>query len=293
MKRILPLLCIITMFATFAAAQSNRSQAGVELSRAEQSIAQLAKRSARSRPNIPGYNLLATALVRRAQETSDASFYAQADRRGKEIAGTDAPNNFDTEKIQVSILLGEHEYPAALEAAKALNKQVPDDVMVYGLLTDANVELGNYKDAEDCGSVDAQSSSRQSACADPGSASARIIRGCGRCLRIDGHGLSVDTCRPKSKNGLRSSRRWAICAWLPATPMRRRSSTSRHWQVFQSIPPPWEIWLRFASRRSATADAATLLEQRYQAHPAPENLYDLARGVATRGPRYGGQESIR
>jgi tetratricopeptide (TPR) repeat protein len=32
--------------------------------------------------------------------------------------------------------------------AKALNKRVPDDVMVYGLLTDANVELGNYKDAE-------------------------------------------------------------------------------------------------------------------------------------------------
>jgi Tfp pilus assembly protein PilF len=59
-----------------------------------------------------------------------------------------APNNFDTEKIQVSILLGEHKYPAALEAAKALNKRALDDVMVYGMLTDANVELGNYKDAE-------------------------------------------------------------------------------------------------------------------------------------------------
>ena len=47
------------------------------------------------------------------------------------------------------MLLGEHEYPAALEAAKALNKRVPDDVMVYGLLTDADVELGNYSDAED------------------------------------------------------------------------------------------------------------------------------------------------
>ena len=59
-----------------------------------------------------------------------------------------APNNFDTRKIQVSILLGEHDFPAALDAAKALNKQVPDDVMVYGLLTEANAELGNYRDAE-------------------------------------------------------------------------------------------------------------------------------------------------
>jgi tetratricopeptide (TPR) repeat protein len=75
-------------------------------------------------------------------------FYAQAEDAVKKSLEL-APNNFDTEKIRVSILLGEHEYPAALEAAKTLNKRVPDDVMVYGLLTDANVELGNYKDAED------------------------------------------------------------------------------------------------------------------------------------------------
>src|SRR5580658_8891704 len=93
-------------------------------------------------------NLIARALVRRAQETSDISFYKQAEdavRKSLELS----PNNFDTQKIQVSILLGEHEYPAALEAAKSLNKRVPDDVEVYGLLTDADVELGNYEDAED------------------------------------------------------------------------------------------------------------------------------------------------
>ncbi len=75
------------------------------------------------------------------------SLYAQAEdtvNKSLEIA----PNTFDTEKKRVSILLGEHEYPAALEAAKALNKRALDDVMVYGMLTDANVELGNYKDAE-------------------------------------------------------------------------------------------------------------------------------------------------
>ena len=29
-----------------------------------------------------------------------------------------------------------------------LNKRMPDDVLVYGFLTDANVELGNYEEAE-------------------------------------------------------------------------------------------------------------------------------------------------
>src|SRR5262249_29556525 len=41
-----------------------------------------------------------------------------------------------------------HEFAAALVEATALNRQVPDDVLVYGFLTDANVELGNYDAAE-------------------------------------------------------------------------------------------------------------------------------------------------
>jgi predicted Zn-dependent protease len=94
-----------------------------------------------------GYNLLATALIRRARETSDSSDYASAEDAVKKSLQL-APSNFDTKKIEVSILLGKHEFPAALDAAKALNKQCLDDVMVYGLLTEANAELGNYKDAE-------------------------------------------------------------------------------------------------------------------------------------------------
>jgi tetratricopeptide (TPR) repeat protein len=146
MKRIMLVLNMMIV-ATFAAAQSLTSSAGSELSPAAQSMATASKAISDKPTEYAGYNLLATALVRRAQETSDVRFYTQAEdavKKSWEIA----PNNFDTEKIRASILLGEREYPAALEAAKTLNKRVPDDVMVYGLLTDANVELGNYKDAE-------------------------------------------------------------------------------------------------------------------------------------------------
>ena len=59
-----------------------------------------------------------------------------------------SPKSFDAEKSQVSILLEEHDFPAALDLATVLNKKVPDDVAVYGLLTDANTELGNYGEAE-------------------------------------------------------------------------------------------------------------------------------------------------
>src|ERR1700721_3851772 len=132
---------------TPAPAQSTPSAASIEPSPAAQNIAAARQVIDRKPADYAGYNLLAAALVRRARETSDDAFYTQAEdaiRKSLIIA----PNNFDAEKIRVSILLGEHEYPAALEIAQALNKKIPDDVMVYGLLTDANVELGNYDDAE-------------------------------------------------------------------------------------------------------------------------------------------------
>jgi tetratricopeptide (TPR) repeat protein len=146
MKRTMLLLSVM-MVASFAAAQSITDPAITDPSPAAQSIAAASKAISDKPTEFTGYNLLATALVRRAQETADISFYAQAEsavEKSLEIA----PNNFDAAKIRVTILLGEHEYPAALEAAKMLNQRVPDDVIVYGLLTDADVELGNYSDAE-------------------------------------------------------------------------------------------------------------------------------------------------
>jgi tetratricopeptide (TPR) repeat protein len=147
MKRIISVLCLILTVAAFAPAQIGTSAASAILSSTEQSIAEARKTISEKPARYSSYNLLAMTLIRRAQETSDPGFYSQAEDAVKKSLEL-TPENFDTEKVQVSILLGEHEYPAALEAAKTLNKRVPDDVMVYGLLTDANVELGNYKDAE-------------------------------------------------------------------------------------------------------------------------------------------------
>ena len=93
------------------------------------------------------YNALALALSRRARETSDVSYYTQAEQALQKSFAI-SPGNLDGARIHVWLLLGRHEFAAALEEAKVLNKKTPDDVMVYGFLTDANVELGKYKDAE-------------------------------------------------------------------------------------------------------------------------------------------------
>lgn len=148
MKRMISVPCMMIVFAALASAQSTTGAASTDPLPAEPSITQARKAISDKPKDYAGYNLLATVLVRRAQETFDVSFYAQAEEAVKKSLAV-FPDNFETEKIEVSILLGEHEFPAALEAAKALNKRALDDVMVYGLLTDADVELGNYKDAED------------------------------------------------------------------------------------------------------------------------------------------------
>ena len=84
---------------------------------------------------------------RQIQRSATVNFYAQVElalQKSFEIS----PANFDGERIHVWLLLGKHEFAAALQEATQLNKRMPDDVMVYGFLTDANVELGNYKEAE-------------------------------------------------------------------------------------------------------------------------------------------------
>jgi predicted Zn-dependent protease len=141
------LMTAATLDSTICVAQDGSAVSNAEPSPAERSIAE-AQKTIREKPaQNTGYNLLAAALIRRARETSDPHYYAQARDAARKSLQL-APNDYETKKLQVSILLGEHEFPAALEAAKTLNKQSLDDVMVYGLLTDANAELGNYKDAE-------------------------------------------------------------------------------------------------------------------------------------------------
>lgn len=96
---------------------------------------------------VDGWNDLALGLARRGRETANPAFYQEAWQATERALALD-PANFQARKHQVWILLGQHEWPRAIEAAEQLNKQMPDDVLVYGFLVDGYVELGRYADAE-------------------------------------------------------------------------------------------------------------------------------------------------
>ncbi len=147
MKKLFILLLTFAV-ALAAVAQTTTLATDVKLSPAERSMAQANQLIAKNPKNFEAYNALALALSRRAHETSDVKFYTQAEetlRQSFEIS----PGNFDGGRILVWLLLGKHEFAAAREQARKLKKKMPDDVMVYGFLTDANIELGDYNEAEE------------------------------------------------------------------------------------------------------------------------------------------------
>jgi tetratricopeptide (TPR) repeat protein len=145
-----PLLTIRRAVALLALACTAGSAVPREtgaVSPAEQKVAEARRGVAANPGNAQPYTDLALALARRARETSDPDFYRQAEAALDESRRL-APDNLDAEKVRIWVLLGRHEFAPALEAARALNRKVPDDVLVYGFIVDAAAELGRYDEAE-------------------------------------------------------------------------------------------------------------------------------------------------
>jgi tetratricopeptide (TPR) repeat protein len=89
---------------------------------------------------------LGVAYLARARETADPSFYASA-AGVLERATRRAPRDPDTMVARGLLELGRHDFPAALAwgtRALAANPDLPD---AYGVVFDAQVELGRYRQA--------------------------------------------------------------------------------------------------------------------------------------------------
>ncbi len=91
-------------------------------------------------------NNLAIVYIKRARETGDFGYNSKAES-AIERALVLAPGDVPTRKLQASLHLTFHRFTAALDLGKQLQKEFPNDSFVYGVLTDANAELGNYGDA--------------------------------------------------------------------------------------------------------------------------------------------------
>lgn len=115
---------------------------------AERQIA-AARTQIESRPaSFRAHNALALGLARRARETADGDYYRLAEEALAESRRL-MPGNLEAERLEIWLLLGQHDFRRALEAATELNRRIPDDLLTYAFLADAHVELGDYGAAEE------------------------------------------------------------------------------------------------------------------------------------------------
>jgi tetratricopeptide (TPR) repeat protein len=280
MKRLAALLLIVVT-ASVAFAQAPSSPSDARLSPAERSIAQANRLVEKNPKGFEAYNALALALSRRARETSDVSYYTQAGKALQKSFAI-APDNFDGGRTYVWLLLGKHEFAAALEEAKKLNKTMPDDIMIYGFLTDANVELGNYKDAEVAAQwmLDLR----------PGNLPALTRAAYLRELfgDIDGAlelmSMALQSTPPSETED---------AAWILTQmghlelAIGKNAEAEKYLQNALTLFPGYHYALGNLAKvrimQGRPSEAVTLLQQRYNAAPHAENLYDLAEALELAG----------
>jgi tetratricopeptide (TPR) repeat protein len=87
---------------------------------------------------------LAMAYVQESRVTGNHAYYDEAAFKLVSQVLEKEPTNYEGLCVKTTILLSQHHFADALTAATEFSKLYPDAAFGYGLLTDANLELGNY-----------------------------------------------------------------------------------------------------------------------------------------------------
>ena len=91
--------------------------------------------------------LLAQAYMQEARVTGDHPYYDGAAMLLLEDVLQKEPENFEALCCKASLCLTQHHFAQGLGIAQQAQKINPNSGFVYGLLTDANVEMGHYDEA--------------------------------------------------------------------------------------------------------------------------------------------------
>ena len=272
------LLIVITVLTAFA--QTPNSSDG-KPTPAERSILQAKRLIEKSPKDFEAYNALALALSRRARETSDVNYYAQAEEALQKSFAI-SRDNFDGARTHVWLLLGKHEFAAALVEAKKLNQRMPDDVMTYGFLTDANVELGNYKDAE--------AAAQMMLNLRPGNLPAMTRAAYLRELfgDVDGALELMNMALQSTAPGEVEDAAW-ILSQMAHLELATGNTTEAEKNLQQALTlfPGYHYALgnlaKVRIQQKRYDEAVQLLQQRYQAASHAENLFDLGEALQLAG----------
>ena len=282
----LTLILTLALFAAHAFAAQSFAATPAELA-----VRQAAGNIEKQPTHYPHYNALAMAYARRARETSDIQFYAEAEEALRKSFAI-APNNFEALKVEAFLQLERHEYARALDSATKLNKAMPDDVSIYGYLVDANAELGNYKEAIAAAQwmLDLR----------PGNVGGLIHAAYLREVhgKLVGALDLMQTAYQSTPPSETEDRAWMLAQMshlelLTGDLAKAESYANSALAVFPDYHRALAALAQVRMAQGRQADAVLLFNQRYAAAPHTENLYALAEAQELAGRREDAQASFR
>src|SRR5215216_37005 len=132
---------------TPSAGSSEPAPAPLELG-AAQTVEQLQERVRRNPDDPSAYAQLGLALLQRVRETADPGLYPRAEQAFAEALKRD-PRQLDALAGQGSLALSRHKFADALRFGQQAHDINPYRAELYGIIGDAQIELGEYEAALD------------------------------------------------------------------------------------------------------------------------------------------------
>jgi tetratricopeptide (TPR) repeat protein len=228
--------------------------------------------------------------LRKARESGDAGYYLYADASAQ-VALKLAPTQRAAANLRALVLLEEHRFTQARDAAEQILAREPEDVTALGTVSDAELELGHTEQARDMArrmlsiKPNLPSYSRVSYLAwleGDRAAALENIR-----LAIDAGGSRAD----------REARAWcivqaALLFWSSGDVPGAAAGFEQALQVIDGYPPALVGQGRVALARGEAGRAAELLKRAFAARPLVETGDLLAQALDAAGDHAGAQAAL-
>jgi tetratricopeptide (TPR) repeat protein len=118
-----------------------------EWQKTREKVAELNQKLTKDPNDIKARLQIATIYLSEARITGEHPYYYPAVLKILDGILYLNPKSFEATTFKASVKMSQHQFAEARELAETARKINPDNAYVYGVLVDANVELGFYKDA--------------------------------------------------------------------------------------------------------------------------------------------------
>ena len=119
----------------------------VEWQRTKEKVAELLDKIRKDPNDIKPRLQVAMIYLAEARITGEHPYYYPAILTILDGVLTIDPKNFEATTFKSSVKMSQHQFAEAKQLAEQARQINPDNAYVYGVLVDANVELGNYEEA--------------------------------------------------------------------------------------------------------------------------------------------------